>query len=482
MFSLPFPYRVVEMPDTFMKEWKARAQELSLQLSIRAMRNTWHREGLPHQSDCSNVLSLVAPRASGSQLRETAVTFAAHLVMALHDCGLQAPIDVDEGTATTDDIDEDDYDEKEITMYGITTYVRRGHMHKMRVPVARVGCSEEGVACITLGPVRYRPKVHLREAPAPTPPVGRSRSPSVRAAPAAVRGPQSKKAPAPAAVRPPQPKRGPKPAGGVPPATGGVPPAAGCAAAGGASPAAGAPSVAVPKYVVSLSPEPESPMEVEFSRVNLERQAREACKLAEAVMPFLQKGDMNFATHIKKLAEAMLQEEASSVESSVEVAFCISTYCRTQQVVSAIPLNVVECWPFRHRVGLVLVDFNEAEGDRAEIQKCLRERCPAALETGLLRYFELAPNTTQWQGWHASVAKNTTHMAAIACYGRDVCLVNLDGDNWLTRSFLEHILQHAPATRRVERGVSSAGGSSAGGVSRATCPPPEGQARSRAPR
>ena len=57
--------------------------------------------------------------------------------------------------------------------------------------------------------------------------------------------------------------------------------------------------------------------------------------------------------------------------------------------------------------------------------------------------------------------------------GRVVCLVNLDGDNLLTCSFLEHILQHAPATRRVERGVSSAGGSSAGGVSPAGGPGPE---------
>ena len=123
-----------DMPDTFMKEWQARAQKLSLKLSIRAMRNTWHREGLP-TSHCSNVLSLVAPPASGSELRETALNFAAHLAMALHDFGLRAPIDVDEGTATTDDIDEDDFDEKEITMYGVTTYVRKGHMLSMRVPV-----------------------------------------------------------------------------------------------------------------------------------------------------------------------------------------------------------------------------------------------------------------------------------------------------------------------------------------------------------
>ena len=262
------------------------------------------------------------------------------------------------------------------------------------------------------------------------------------------------------------------PAGGVSPATGGASPAAGgvSRAAGGASSAAGAPLVAVPKYVVSMSPEPEFPVVVDFSRENLERQAQEARKVAEAVMPFLQKGDMNFATHIKEVAEAMLQEEASAAESSVEVAFCISTYRRTEQVTSALPLNVVECWPFRHRVGFVLVDFNEAEEDRAEIQKRLRERCPAALETGLLRYFELAPKTTQWNGWHASVAKNTTHMAAIALYGRDVCLVNLDGDNLLTRQFLEHILKHAPAMRWGAGGVSSTGGSSAGGVSPAGGP------------
>lgn len=359
-------------------------------------------------------------------------------------------------------------------MYGVTTYVRKGHMISLRVPVPRAGTQQDGVARIDLGPVQFRPQLRLREAPAPTPPAGRSRSPSVRAR-APPQGLVAKRAP-PSAGRPPQPKRAPPPmpAGGVSPATGGASPAAGgvSRAAGGASSAAGAPLVAVPKYVVSMSPEPEFPVVVDFSRENLERQAQEARKVAEAVMPFLQKGDMNFATHIKEVAEAMLQEEASAAESSVEVAFCISTYRRTEQVTSALPLNVVECWPFRHRVGFVLVDFNEAEEDRAEIQKRLRERCPAALETGLLRYFELAPKTTQWNGWHASVAKNTTHMAAIALYGRDVCLVNLDGDNLLTRQFLEHILMHAPAMRWGAGGVSSTGGSSAGGVSPAGGPDP----------
>ena len=39
--------------------------------------------------------------------------------------------------------------------------------------------------------------------------------------------------------------------------------------------------------------------------------------------------------------------------------------------------------------------------------------------------------------WHASIAKNTAHIAAVQSFGRDTLLVNLDGDQLVPPEFVE---------------------------------------------
>ena len=40
--------------------------------------------------------------------------------------------------------------------------------------------------------------------------------------------------------------------------------------------------------------------------------------------------------------------------------------------------------------------------------------------------------------WHASVAKNTSHQAAVHFFGKDVLLVNLDCDQIVPPNFVQH--------------------------------------------
>ena len=270
-FRCLFPYKVVDMPANFMKEWQQRAADVSLKLSIRGMRNTWHREGIPNQSGCRNLLSLVAPSDS-PELREAAMALAVHLVEALHDGGLTEPIDIDDAEFEAAEGD-DDCDEKEVTMYGITTFIRDRPKRAtaFRAPVVVPHSTQPGCAIINLGEVRFKRRL---------------RTPSPRRAPVVV-----------PALPAPKPGEG---AGGVSPAT-----------AGGVSSASRG-------------------NKIDYTKRNLEITVREACALAEVVLPHLQKGDMNFATHLKQLAEDTLSDTTPFVEPSVEVALCVTTYKRTE--------------------------------------------------------------------------------------------------------------------------------------------------------
>ena len=77
---------------------------------------------------------------------------------------------------------------------------------------------------------------------------------------------------------------------------------------------------------------------------------------------------------------------------------------------------------------MVVVDFNESED---ELLKALLHYYKLPLSMGVLHYFR-AP-----RGWHASICKNTAHMAVWQLKPNPCALVtNLDGDNFITEAFL----------------------------------------------
>lgn len=110
------------------------------------------------------------------------------------------------------------------------------------------------------------------------------------------------------------------------------------------------------------------------------------------------------------------------------VALCISTKNRLWQLRRALPLNILHSWPFRGWAKIHVVDFGSVDNTL----QFILTRCRAAIDAGLLRVY----STDQLPWWHASVAKNTSHMVA-----KEDILVNLDGDNLIGPRFLQDIRQ-----------------------------------------
>lgn len=124
-----------------------------------------------------------------------------------------------------------------------------------------------------------------------------------------------------------------------------------------------------------------------------------------------------------------LSRETQMTESPLTVALCIATMNRLWQLRRALPLNLLHCWPHRKWVRIHVVDF----GSTDTTQEWLLRRCQAAIDCGLLVVYA----SDQLPFWHASVAKNTSHMVAT----EDI-LVNLDGDNLIGPGFPIDVVKH----------------------------------------
>jgi hypothetical protein len=118
---------------------------------------------------------------------------------------------------------------------------------------------------------------------------------------------------------------------------------------------------------------------------------------------------------------------------------CVTTLNRNEQVQIALPIAIWLAWGFAD-VTLHLVDFNQD----TFLQQWVVEHLALPMEMGKLKYYR-CPMAT----WHASLAKNTSHMAACldAAGGltpaadEDALLVNLDGDNLFTVTWLRRLLR-----------------------------------------
>ena len=117
-------------------------------------------------------------------------------------------------------------------------------------------------------------------------------------------------------------------------------------------------------------------------------------------------------------------------ESQQTVALCLTTKNRLWQLQRALPLTLLHAWPHRAWVCVHLVICDCAEG----AMEWVIENCQPAMEAGLLQVYNTDGNMKYW---HASIAKNTSHMVAHA----DI-LVNVDGDNIIGSDFLVNVINN----------------------------------------
>jgi len=107
--------------------------------------------------------------------------------------------------------------------------------------------------------------------------------------------------------------------------------------------------------------------------------------------------------------------------SKKSLAMCTATMNRVWQLRTALPITLAHCWRHRHWTKIHVVDFGSDDGTLC----FLMQECRAAIDAGLLLVYRC-----EQKYWHASVAKNTSHMVAAA----DI-LVNVDGDNIIGQDF-----------------------------------------------
>ena len=145
-----------------------------------------------------------------------------------------------------------------------------------------------------------------------------------------------------------------------------------------------------------------------------------------------------------------------------EILFCVTCFKRDEQLKKALPLNLVCLAPYRHFVKIVLVTF----GPDQTLQQWLQNELAWALEEGLLKLgsggeaFGTDSPAGSWAtrdghknrltSWHASVAKNISHKAAIYFGTKSfekTLLINLDGDNLVGLEYLAAVAKSALASK-----------------------------------
>lgn len=169
------------------------------------------------------------------------------------------------------------------------------------------------------------------------------------------------------------------------------------------------------------------------------------------------------------------------VAEDATVVFCVTCLRRPLQLLAAMAVNCCLWWPMRKHWKLVITTF----GDDADIITNLCELLDLPCRTGNVLItsggdFGLdatrqgrALDKPSWMPnlprealpsgreevqlgmpllkfWHASVAKNTSHQAAIHAFGLDVLLVNLDCDQLVPLDYLVGALIHFSRSRGIQ--------------------------------
>ena len=144
---------------------------------------------------------------------------------------------------------------------------------------------------------------------------------------------------------------------------------------------------------------------------------------------------------VRDLAEIDIDTSETLLVNNCKVFLCVTTMGRDDQLKKALPLQLAVAW--RHKeVAVHVVDFNQSD----DLETWVHDNLRLALGVGKLSYHrcKALPN------WHASLAKNTAHMAAVRGgltpqddddENGDAVLVSLDGDNVITPTWLRKLLQ-----------------------------------------
>ncbi len=163
--------------------------------------------------------------------------------------------------------------------------------------------------------------------------------------------------------------------------------------------------------------------------------------------------------NMKLLAEAAIRDlrngnlaALAPAPGGLRIALCSTCFAREAQTKLALPLQLLFLLPWRNSARLYLVTF----GDDRELCQWIRVHCSLALRWGLLEVAsggraagEDLPQARMLRHWHASVAKNASHVFALSAEvsGEDerstlerVLLVNLDGDNVFEPSYVEALI------------------------------------------
>ena len=165
-------------------------------------------------------------------------------------------------------------------------------------------------------------------------------------------------------------------------------------------------------------------------------------------------GSLGLGTDIVELAyqlsRTFYQDDLQRVpDLGKRITFCSTCFRRGWQLRKALPMTLVVLWPWRKHLKVVVVLFRSAESD--DLREWLQEHCAVALTERLLF---IAEARLPGGYWHASIAKNTAHKAAIELFPEmstigdsglahyaDDFLVNLDGDNIITPTYLECLMR-----------------------------------------
>lgn len=101
----------------------------------------------------------------------------------------------------------------------------------------------------------------------------------------------------------------------------------------------------------------------------------------------------------------------------IALSFCITCKNRFHQIKETLPVNLHDNAEDKDRVEFILVDFGSQDG----LQEWIANNFEKEIDEGYLKYFY----TEEMPYWHASIAKNTSHILA----NNDI-VVNLDCDNY----------------------------------------------------
>jgi len=179
---------------------------------------------------------------------------------------------------------------------------------------------------------------------------------------------------------------------------------------------------------------------------------------------------MSVREFLQEAEKRQVEEKHPDLADDVKVVFCVTCLAREIQTVACALLNVTMWWRLRRYWRLVIVTFGE---DEFVVEHLTTHLC-YAIDLGLVKicsggtvgarlaaegkhdgkpeWMPDKPSEVMPDGkarpdrrsmpmlkyWHASVAKNTSHEAAVHFFGTDVLLVNLDGDQIVPPNYVYH--------------------------------------------